>query len=68
MAFLTMSMCEIFQSFNMRSQRGSIFKLKTHNKVLWGAMLGSFVLTALILEVRLLPTCSALPRSTGTNI
>ena len=51
MAFLTMSMCEIFQSFNMRSQRGSIFKLKTHNKVLWGAMLGSFVLTALILEV-----------------
>ena len=35
----------------MRSQRGSIFKLKTHNKVLWGAMLGSFVLTALILEV-----------------
>ena len=51
MAFLTMSMCEIFQSFNMRSQRGSIFKLKTHNKVLWGAMLGSFVLTTLILEV-----------------
>ena len=51
MAFLTMSMCEIFQSFNMRSQRGSIFRLKTHNKVLWGAMLGSFVLTALILEV-----------------
>ena len=35
MAFLTMSMCEIFQSFNMRSQRGSIFRLKTHNKVLW---------------------------------
>ena len=51
MAFLTMSMCEIFHSFNMRSQRGSIFKLKTHNKVLWGAMLGSFVLTTLILEV-----------------
>ena len=51
MAFLTMSMCEIFQSFNMRSQRGSIFKLKTHNKVLWSAMLGSFVLTTLILEV-----------------
>ena len=51
MAFLTMSMCEIFQSFNMRSQRGSIFKLTTHNKVLWGAMLGSFVLTTLILEV-----------------
>ena len=51
MAFLTMSMCEIFHSFNMRSQRKSVFKLGTHNKVLWGAMLGSLVLTTLVLEV-----------------
>ena len=51
MAFLTMSMCEIFHSFNMRSQRGSIFKVHGHNKVLWGAMLGSLVLTTLVLEV-----------------
>ena len=51
MAFLTMSMCEIFHSFNMRSQRGSIFTLHTHNKVLWGAMLGSLVLTTVVLEV-----------------
>ncbi len=51
MAFLTMSMCEIFHSFNMRSQRKSVFSLKTHNKVLWGAMLGSLVLTTLVLEV-----------------
>ena len=27
MAFLTMSMCEIFHSFNMRSQRKSVFSL-----------------------------------------
>ena len=45
MAFLTMGMAEIFHSFNMRSQRGSVFKLHSHNKVLWGAMLLSLVLT-----------------------
>ena len=51
MAFLTMSMCEIFHSFNMRSQRKSVFSLKTHNKVLWAAMIGSLLLTTLVLEV-----------------
>ena len=54
MAFLTMSMCEIFHSFNMRSQRKSVFKLKSHNKVLWGAMLGSLLLTTLVIEVPLI--------------
>jgi len=51
MAFLTMSMCEIFHSFNMRSQRKSVFTLGTHNKVLWAAMIGSLALTTLVLEV-----------------
>ena len=51
MAFLTMSMCEIFHSFNMRSQRKSVFTLGTHNKILWAAMLGSLLLTTLVLEV-----------------
>ena len=51
MAFLTMSMCEIFHSFNMRSQRKSVFSLPTHNKVLWAAMIGSLTLTTLVLEV-----------------
>ena len=51
MAFLTMSMCEIFHSFNMRSQRKSIFSLKGQNKVLWAAMLGSFALTLVLLYV-----------------
>ncbi len=51
MAFLTMSMCEIFHSFNMRSQRKSVFSLKTQNKVLWAAMIGSLILTTLLLEV-----------------
>ncbi|MBQ7364005.1 MAG: cation-translocating P-type ATPase [Clostridia bacterium] len=51
MAFLALSMTEIFHSFNMRSRDGSIFKLKTHNVVLWGAFIGSFILTALVTEV-----------------
>ena len=54
MAFLTMSMCEIFHSFNMRSQRKSVFSLPSHNKVLWGAMLSSLVLTTAVLEIPVL--------------
>ncbi len=51
MAFLTMSMCEIFHSFNLRSQRKSVFSLRSHNKVLWAAMLGSLLLTTAVIEV-----------------
>ena len=51
MAFLTMSMCEIFHSFNLRSQRKSVFSLKTHNKILWIAMIGSLLLTTAVLEI-----------------
>ncbi|MBQ8764034.1 MAG: cation-translocating P-type ATPase [Clostridia bacterium] len=55
MAFLTMSMCEIFHSFNMRSQRGSVigmaFGQKSHNIVLYGAMVASLLLTTAIIEI-----------------
>ena len=51
MAFLTMSMAEICHSFNMRSQRGSLFSLKTMNKTLNWAALGSLVATTLVIEV-----------------
>ncbi len=51
MAFLTMSMCEIFHSFNLRSQRRSIFSLKSQNKILWISMVGSLVLTTAVLEI-----------------
>ena len=51
MAFLTMSMCEIFHSFNVRSQRKSLFSLKSHNKTLWLSMLVSLALTTAVLEV-----------------
>ena len=45
MAFLTMSMAEIFHSFNMRSQRGSVFSLPARNPWLWAAMAGSLALS-----------------------
>lgn len=51
MAFLTMSMAEIFHAFNMRSRRASLFSLKHHNKFLIGAMLLSFVLTTAVIYV-----------------
>jgi len=51
MAFLTMSMAEIFHSFNMRSQRKSLFTMKKQNKWLWWAAIGSFAATALVCEV-----------------
>lgn len=51
MAFLTMSMCEIFHSFNLRSQRKSVFRLPQQNHVLWAAMIGSLILTTAVLEV-----------------
>lgn len=51
MAFLTMSLAEIFHSFNMRSQRQSIFTLGTQNKYLLLAGVGSFVATVLVCEV-----------------
>ncbi len=54
MAFFTMAMCEVFHSFNMRSQRGSavamLFK-GHHNVALYGAMIGSFLLTTAVVEI-----------------
>ena len=51
MAFLTLSMAEIFHSLNMRSVRGSIFKLPSVNKILLLAAGGSLLATTLVCEV-----------------
>ncbi len=50
MAFLAMSMAEIFHSYNLRSH-GSIFKLKTHNMILWGSMVLSLILTSALIFI-----------------
>lgn len=51
MAFLTMSMAEIFHSLNMRSQRESIFRLGGPNKTLLLAAAGSFLATTIVCEI-----------------
>ena len=51
MAFLTLSMVEIFHSFNMRSRRGSIFRLSSKNKYIWGAMLLALLLTTAVIYI-----------------
>ena len=51
MAFLTLAMCEVFHSFNMRSLHGSIFKMKGQNKWLWGAGLLSLILTSVVVLI-----------------
>jgi len=53
MAFLTLSMVEMFHSFNMRSRRGSIFKLPTQNKWAWGAFALALILTYVVIETPL---------------
>ncbi len=51
MAFLTMSLAEVFHSFNMRSQRGSVFNIKSHNLYLYGAAAFSLLLTVAVIYV-----------------
>ena len=54
MAFLTMSMCEIFHSFNLRSQHGSTVSMLLHgsfNKYIFGSTVLSLITTALVIEV-----------------
>ncbi len=49
MAFLTLSLVEIFHSFNLRSRRKSIFTIKNQNKILWLAALGALALTTAVI-------------------
>ena len=51
MAFLTMSMCEIFHCFNMRSQTQSLFTQRKQNKLLLIAAIASLALTTLVCEI-----------------
>lgn len=56
MAFLTLSMAEIFHSFNMRSRRESLFKLGKPNYYLIGAMAISLVLSTAVIYIPFLRT------------
>ncbi len=56
MAFVTMSLAETFHSLNMRSQRGSLFKMKTPNWVLYGAAVLSWILTTAVIYIPVVNT------------
>ena len=51
MAFLTLSMAEIFHSFNMRSRRQSIAKMGSMNWYLLGAMVLSLALSSAVIYI-----------------
>ncbi len=51
MAFLTLSMAEIFHSFNMRSRRQSIVQMGSINWYLVGAMVLSLILSTVVIYV-----------------
>ena len=51
MAFLTLSMIEIFHSFNMRSRSLSLFSIKKQNLWLWGTLAISLLITAAVIFI-----------------
>ena len=51
MAFLTMSMAEIFQAFNMRARRKSIFTLGRQNWWLGGSAAAALALTTAVISI-----------------
>ena len=51
MAFLTLSMVELFHSLNMRSRRHSIFTLRTSNKFIYMAMAAALVATTAVIYI-----------------
>lgn len=51
MAFLTLSLVELFHAFNMRSRERSVFTIKQQNGWLWGSLLLAFVLTSAVIFV-----------------
>lgn len=51
MAFITMSMAEMFHALNMRSRNKSLFKIKHHNKYLFLSMVASLILTTAVITI-----------------
>lgn len=56
MAFMTLSMIEIFHSFNMRSRITSLFRIRKQNMWLWGTLAFSLLVTAAVIFVPFLNT------------
>ena len=67
MAFLTLSMIEIFHSFNMRSRVRSLFSIKKQNMWLWGTLAFSLLITAAVIFVPFLNSAFSFLKNYDTN-
>ena len=67
MAFVTLSLCELFHALNMRSRTKSIFAMKQQNKYLLAAMALCFVLTLAVVYIPGLNTVFKLEALSGQN-
>ena len=67
MAFLTLSMIEVFHSFNMRSRTASLFSLKKQNLWLWGTLAFSLLITAAVIFIPFLNTAFSFQPITMTE-
>ncbi|MDR0920380.1 MAG: cation-translocating P-type ATPase, partial [Oscillospiraceae bacterium] len=68
MAFVTLSMCEVFHSLNMRSRRKSIFAIKGKNPLIWAAMLLSAALTFAVVFIPKVNDVFGLVALSGKNL
>ena len=68
MAFITLSMCEVFHSLNMRSRVHSIFAIKRQNFLLWGAIALSMALTLCAVFVPGINTVFSLQVLSGAHL
>lgn len=66
MAFLTMSITELFHSFNARSMSHSLFKTKNHNKLLWIGLVSSLALSTAVIFIPGINTAFGFANADGT--
>lgn len=66
MAFLTMSITELFHSFNARSMNHSLFKTKNHNKLLWIGLVSSLALSTAVIFIPGINTAFGFANADGT--
>ena len=67
MAFLTMSLTEMFHAFNMRRERGSVFGLRKQNWYLFGAMAFSLIATTAVIYIPALKQAFQFESISGTE-
>lgn len=65
MAFLTMSLTELFHSFNARSMNKSLFTTKKQNKLLWIGLFSSLALSTAVIFIPAINTAFGFANADG---